>query len=232
MAALTNLGPWERKRLRTSLEIEVAGLRLLADQADRPEHTGAGITVEQISAAAGISTRTFFRYFKNTRELVTGVPIRETERICDLVMARPPEEGLLEAFRAVFQRFGERQDERDIEMAEVELERQALALWTELVRADPDSLRSDSRVMTALADGLERVINDRHRLGPDSALERGALAAALAGAVWFVYVRWLETGSVGSLPAQLDSAFDALATLHETTPVIAGQGRPGGRPLG
>src|SRR5260221_49520 len=61
------------------------------------------VTVEQIAATAGISTRTFFRYFRNVRDILTAVPLRETEQICDNLRARPASEHLLEAFHAIFE---------------------------------------------------------------------------------------------------------------------------------
>ena len=72
---------WERRRIQMSLRIERAGLELLSDRG--LEH----VTVDQIAAAAGISTRTFFRYFRNPRDILTAVPVRESRRMCRALLA-------------------------------------------------------------------------------------------------------------------------------------------------
>ncbi len=201
----SNADMWERKRILTSLEIERAGLALMAE-------IGIGsVTVEQIAAAAGISTRTYFRYFRNARNLLTGVPIRESRRICQVVMARPPDEGLLEAFHAVFTTGGAA---AVLQGEHVLLELETTALWGQVVRAAPDAVRLESEATTVLAASLEDVVRTRVDLGRDDPDAVGALSAAVAAVVWFVYVRWIERGSGDSLAVHLDTAFDALARLH------------------
>ena len=55
-----NPGAWEQRRVQVALRIELAGLQLI-------EERGLDdVTVEQIATEAGISVRTFFRYFRNT----------------------------------------------------------------------------------------------------------------------------------------------------------------------
>ncbi|WP_051570699.1 TetR/AcrR family transcriptional regulator [Cryptosporangium arvum] len=57
----------ERRRLATAAEIEAAALELFA--CGGSEHT----TVDDIAAAAGVSPRTFFRYFPTKEDAVLGV---------------------------------------------------------------------------------------------------------------------------------------------------------------
>ncbi|MFG1922949.1 TetR family transcriptional regulator [Cryptosporangium sp. NPDC048952] len=57
----------ERRRLATSAEIEAAAFELFAERGS--EHT----TVDDIAAAAGVSPRTFFRYFPTKEDAVLGV---------------------------------------------------------------------------------------------------------------------------------------------------------------
>ena len=117
------LGPWERRRIRTSLEIECVALQEIADRGLD------SVTGEQIANAAGISTRTFFRYFKNVRDVLTAVTSRETERLCALVRARPLDEPLLDAFRAVYQDFAAiDQGLQDTDQDDAELKAKASAM--------------------------------------------------------------------------------------------------------
>jgi AcrR family transcriptional regulator len=200
------LGPWERKRLRASLEIERVGLSLIADRGLD------AVTVDQIAAAAGISTRTFFRYFRNVPDILTGVPLRETEHICDTLTGRPAGEHLLDSFHAIFE-----QRERDADPGDhvdLPLELEALALWGRIVVEKPEAVRTHSYVTTVLASGLEDVIRTRLGIDDDDDFTAGVLASALAGVIWFAYVRWLETGQQGSLPTSLKVASDKLAELY------------------
>ena len=54
-----NQGAWEQRRVQVALRIELAGLQLIG------ERGLDDVTVEQIAKEAGISVRTFFRYFRN-----------------------------------------------------------------------------------------------------------------------------------------------------------------------
>jgi AcrR family transcriptional regulator len=207
-AATARLAAWERRRVRTALEIERAGLALMA------ERGLDDVTAEQVANAAGLSLRSFFRYFRNTRDLLTGVPRRETSRICGLVLARPPDEDLIDAFLAVFDQY--LGDELTSDNAELELD--AIRLWTDIVRRWPDAAQVLSEVTGSLGAGLEQVVRTRLAVDEDDALIPGALGAALTGVVWFTYVRWVRRGD--SYPVQLDleEAFRALAELHVVPP--------------
>ena len=58
----------ERKKQRTAAEIHGCARRLVA------ERGLAGVTVDQICEAAGISPRTFFNYFPSKGSAVLGIP--------------------------------------------------------------------------------------------------------------------------------------------------------------
>jgi AcrR family transcriptional regulator len=199
-------GAWERKRIRTSLEIECVALGLLSDRGLD------SVTVEQIAAAAGISTRTFFRYFRNVRDVLTGVPLRESVRVCAALMARPPDEGILDALRAVYT-YDEAEAVAAASTENAELERRAVELWGSIVRAAPDAVLAESHATTVLAARLEMALHPRLRLESDDADAAGVVSAALAAVIWSVYVRWLERGVGDSLARHLTRAFEVLASL-------------------
>jgi TetR/AcrR family transcriptional regulator, regulator of mycofactocin system len=203
----SNADVWERKRIQMSLRIECAGLALLSQR-------GLGeVTVEQIATAAGISTRTFFRYFRNATDVLTPVPVRESERICRLLMARPPAEGLLDAFHAVFAAGGAL---ADVATEHSGRELEAARLWSEIVRAAPDVVQSESRATSVLAAELEHVVRQRLSVGADDDETVGVLSAAFAAVIWFVYTRAIEHADDVGLSAHLDKAIHALAGLHDS----------------
>jgi AcrR family transcriptional regulator len=86
----------ERKRRLVRDQLGEAALRLLAGQGY--EET----TVEQIVAAAGVSRRTFFRYFKSKEDVVVESVTDMGEAILAELAARPTRESPEAAVRAAF----------------------------------------------------------------------------------------------------------------------------------
>jgi AcrR family transcriptional regulator len=198
-------GIWERKRIRTSLEIECVALELIS------ERGLDDVTVEQVAAAAGISTRTFFRYFRNVRDVLTPVPVRESARVCEALLARAPGEGLLDSLRAVYQYTAA--DVAALHSENAALELRSVELWGRIVHTAPDTVLAESHATTVLAAGFENVIRARLPLGAGDPDAPGVAAAALAAVFWFVYVRWLERGDLDPLSGYLTRAFEVLAEL-------------------
>ncbi|MEV0084984.1 helix-turn-helix domain-containing protein [Saccharopolyspora sp. NPDC050642] len=72
-----------RRTMRTRAAIEAAALKLFTEQGF------ASTTVEQIAEAADIAPRTFFRHFPSKDAVLFGDPGRETERMREVLAARP-----------------------------------------------------------------------------------------------------------------------------------------------
>ena len=86
----------QRNRERTADEIATAAFSLFA------ERGFAVTTVEQIAAAAGVSTRTFFRYFPTKEDVVFGDHAAAVARLrAALAEAEPGEPPLRRVRRAV-----------------------------------------------------------------------------------------------------------------------------------
>jgi AcrR family transcriptional regulator len=66
------------------------------------EHGYEGVTVDQIAAAAGMSKRTFFRYFPSKDDLVIGKYDLFGDRMAGSLDARPADEPVWESLRRVF----------------------------------------------------------------------------------------------------------------------------------
>jgi len=84
----------ERNRQAAYAEISEIAMRLFMEQGF--DNT----TVEQIAAAAGVSPRTFFRYFATKEDIVTGDLVQLGEVVKAALQARPPQEGPWEALVA------------------------------------------------------------------------------------------------------------------------------------
>ena len=86
----------ERTRRAIQAEITATALRLFSERGfDRT-------TIEQIAANAGISRRSFFRYFDTKEDIVLGDLAALGLRVRDALEARPAGEGAWEALRAAF----------------------------------------------------------------------------------------------------------------------------------
>ena len=194
---------WERRRILVSLRIERAGLQLLHERGlDR-------VTVEQIANQAGISTRTFFRYFRNPRDILNAVPRREAHRMCQALLEGPADESLLDGFHAWF---GETDHGRDLSSPTGRLEAESLVFWSGIVHAAPDVVQFESRAISVLSAELEEVLRQRLAFGPDDDEKVGVLTAAFSAVIWYVYTRSLSEGPPGLLQ-RLDQAFELLGQL-------------------
>jgi AcrR family transcriptional regulator len=67
------------------------------------EHGFDHVTVEQIAAAAGMSARSFHRYFPAKEDVVIGDPTRWGEHVRDALAARPADEPVWESLRLSFE---------------------------------------------------------------------------------------------------------------------------------
>jgi AcrR family transcriptional regulator len=200
---------WEQRRILVSLRIERAGLQLMIDQGLDD------VTVDQIAREAEISVRTFFRYFRNPRDVLTGVPARESRRMCDALLARAAGESLLDGFHAWFHDM----TEREVSSPRGALEAETFTLWSAIVRAEPDLVQSESRALMVLGADLEEVVRRRVGFGPDDDAKVGVLSAALSAVIWHVFARSLVDGDAAGLSARLDEAFDLLDLLHSRATV-------------
>jgi AcrR family transcriptional regulator len=159
------------------------------------------VTIEQIAEAAGISMRTYFRYFAGRDDVLAALPMRKLEAISHFVRARPPEETLVEALsRAV----------AAAQASETELD--MVLLWGIAVHRSPDAaLKAMAHSALSMNSVFQTIVAER--LGIDEFdLRAGALGAAISGLVAFAYSRWVAKGGVGSLADMLAESF---ATLSE-----------------
>jgi AcrR family transcriptional regulator len=76
----------QRKRQLVSDELKVAALQLLAAKGFD------AVTVDQIVAAAGVSRRTFFRYYASKEDVVVEMLETLGEQICHELSGRPAQE--------------------------------------------------------------------------------------------------------------------------------------------
>ncbi|MEU0288202.1 helix-turn-helix domain-containing protein [Streptomyces sp. NPDC006147] len=178
----------ERKKRATRAALTEAAVRLAAEQgADQ-------VTVEAISAAAGVSVRTFFNYFDSRDDAFVVVDADASERVRRSLLAAPPGLSPLEALREALA----------TELREAERQHELWSLHARVLRASPHLLVRNLGAQTADETGLAEAIAARIRAGetpapPEDGVDRAApglyprLLAAVAGAAVRVSVQhWCE----------------------------------------
>src|SRR5271154_6346541 len=91
--AADDRGRRDRKKQATRRALRFAALELVA------ERGFAHVTVEDISEAADVATRTFFNYFPTKESAVIGADPERIEELQANLLARPPAESPLQALR-------------------------------------------------------------------------------------------------------------------------------------
>src|ERR1700737_2718051 len=81
----------ERNRRAVGAELPEVALQLLT------ERDFESVTIDEIAAEAGVSRRTFFRYFASKEDVVFAFLDHWARRLFEEVAARPPEEGPITA---------------------------------------------------------------------------------------------------------------------------------------
>jgi len=183
----------EHKRV-TRAALEEAALALFAR--DGYEQT----TVEGIAAEAGVSVRTFFRYFSGKRHVLFGdVAFERITRLRRLLSARPSHEDPLESVRAVL-------DASDFtDPGELEQIRLRMRLMFDQPSLVPMYLTTiqELRQEVALFVAARRGVSPTHPYP--------LLVSAAASAAWDVALHAWATGHPGDLADLRRSVFDQLA---------------------
>jgi mycofactocin system transcriptional regulator len=183
-----------RRRATSGRELESHALRLFAERGF--EHT----TVDDIAHAAGISRRTFFRYYASKNDLVWGGFDREVGRLAARLLDAPAELPLMDALRDGV-RFVNR-----VEPSELPLHRRRMELILRVPALQAHSALRYAAWRQAVADFAGR----RLALPPDS-LRPQAIAYAALGVALAAYEEWLRHDQA-ELDQLLDAALRGLAT--------------------
>ncbi|CAM5551003.1 TetR family transcriptional regulator OS=Streptomyces tendae OX=1932 GN=GUR47_05350 PE=4 SV=1 [Streptomyces tendae] len=166
----------ERKKRATRAALAEAAVRLAA------EHGAEKVTVEAISAAAGVSVRTFFNYFDSRDDAFVVIDADAGARIRRAVLEAPAELSPLAALREAMA----------AELAEAEQQHELWRLHAEVLHASPHLLaRGVGAHMAAEADLADAIAERLRGAGGTSGAGSGAragsglyprLLAAVAGA--------------------------------------------------
>src|SRR6266480_3558017 len=159
-------------------------------------------TIDDLAAAAGMSKRTFFRYFASKEELVMGKYEVLGEQLAEDLAARPADEPIWASLRQVFGRL--------VEYSESEARGTASVAMEKIVRDHPalnaSYLERLSRIQELVLDEV------RTRTGrPDPADPRtAAIVGAAFSCLIAAWTTWLTTNQAQPFGELLDQAMDAI----------------------
>lgn len=186
------MGLRELKKTRTRQAVQQEAMHLFAVQGY------AATTVEQIAAAAEISTATFYRYYRDKEDIVFGDD--DHALVEEVIAARPVHEPLADTLGSLFQRLA----------AELEADREAVLIRVRLMHGVPGLQARRWATRHKTAELMARLLAPRAGTACDDPRLRLAIAVALAAEAETV-LYWARTGGTASL-ADLLSA--ALATIN------------------
>jgi AcrR family transcriptional regulator len=181
----------ERRRRLVRADIGRVAIDLFA------ERGYDAVTVDDIAAAAGISQRTFFRYFATKDEIVLDYERRLVDRLVVAVAARPAGEGAVTALRNAY-----------VDTSRVVPdERERVVQLGRILAATPE-LRASAQAAHAHNGPLLHEVARRLGVPADDRRARAVTAAmtSVAAAEW---AAWVDGGGVGD-PAERIGAVLAL----------------------
>ncbi len=171
-----------RRLARTRADIQNAAFDLF-------ERNGFdAVTIDQIAERAGISPRTYFRYFEAKSDLIFGVITGPLERIADALDARPTTEAIGHAFSAALHDALDSMDDASVA---------GLHRASAILRS-AESLRAlSTSAMPAREQRLEAALHARLPAGPTTVPAR-FLATSLNIALWMAMDLDADPGSAQS----------------------------------
>jgi AcrR family transcriptional regulator len=198
MAQTDMVGLRERKKHRTTLALQDAAYRLFAQKGYHQT------TVDDIAAAAGVSTRTYYRYYRNKEDVVLG-PLGELlEHYREILAGRPSSEPAMQALQESFMEFTS------------EVEDPVMRTRLELVAAEPELQRGAFELGTRWQN---EITADLAVKAPGGQTDRRSLwlAAGMAITLWVGSLRlWVEAGGKRALTDVVADTFSSIADLVRT----------------
>lgn len=156
-------------------------------------------TVAEIAEAAGLTKRTFFRYFSDKREVLFNGAHELRERWIGGIEAAPPDVGPMVAVSAGL----------DV-VAELFADRHPFAgMRARIVAANPELLERELIKLQSLADAITAALTDRGVSG------NAATLAAQAGVTVFqvAFARWVEQDDPAALRRLMDESLEELRAV-------------------
>jgi len=203
----------QRRRDFTADEIERAAIELFA------ERGFTEVTVDEIAEAAGISPRTFFRYFPTKAHVVGAHRKRINHRLVRAFQARPASESTVIALKEAF-----------LSTAKMRSEDRERTVLVGRLLTSPDPLVSND-VGYDLDHRAEMVnlVAKRYGVNPAKDMRPAILVGAMGAAAQTAFVTWLDRGGRGELAELMAEAIGVvmvgLAAIDRPPAAISRKGK-------
>lgn len=197
------VGLRERKKLATRQALSSAALRLALERGLE------NVTIEDITAAAGVSLRTFRNYFASKYESITALGAERARRIGASLLERPAEEPLWEALTSAVLQYYEGADQ---------------ALGTDTMTAlrlilNAPAMRGEYlKINSEIQNALSAAIAQRTGTDPAADMFPQILAGAVTAASQVALRRWYAADPPVPLRPILERALEQLATACSQPP--------------
>jgi TetR/AcrR family transcriptional regulator, regulator of mycofactocin system len=186
---------WDRRRRRIAEQIETVAIGLFAERGYN------SVTLEQIAAEAGVSTRTLTRYFPLKEDLLLELPRRASRAMAD-ALARTTLSP--EPVADLWQLWGDLTVEYSTSLGQFFTWRRAATTAPEI------SARVMGEQSAALAPLLAAHFADAMGLSLDEDVRPRTLAAAVSAANAAVVDFWLQRGGTDALDDLFATALEGL----------------------
>lgn len=196
----------ERKRLATKRAIEVAAVRLVA------ENGLDGVTVDEISHVADVSPRTFFNYFASKEIAIIGdAPELPDDDQLEIYIHARAGTSIFDGLGALLANSTEGASD-DAEL---------LHLRRNLLKQHPELFAMRMTAMRAFEEQLREVVARRLAIdepllakNPDALLSKSRLVTMVAfGAMRHAWSCWADNDASGALADRLRDSFDELGRI-------------------
>jgi AcrR family transcriptional regulator len=162
-------------------------------------HSFESVTVEDIARAAGISARTFFRYFPSKDDIVLDLVVRLQDRLIAAFADRPAQEGVVGALHRAY-----------VATATVPRKDRARVLQVGRILVSSPGLRAASYGQP-WANRAPIVALAAQRMGTSPADPRPRIiTAAMAAVATTEWHAWVDDGETSDPAKRIDAALTAL----------------------
>jgi AcrR family transcriptional regulator len=184
----------ERHRRLTAAEIEEAALRMFA------ERGFDAVPVDDIAIAAGISRRTFFRYFSSKEDVLFHENTQRQVELAEALSARPAGEPVLTALRHAILSM----------VSDFEQERERLLRRLRIIYGSPALQAGALGRQQSWEQAVSELVAQRLGVDPVVDLRPGVVASTTLAAVRVAIGMWLAGEGRANLPALVAEALDLL----------------------
>ena len=157
-------------------------------------------TIDEVCQDAGISRRTFFRYFPDKETLAFPHRNERLQRFIDLLGNAPADESPVRSLRRIAQLFAK----------EYMQHRVSLLAQQRLIQTAPALLAREHEVDRDWEVGMARAFRTRYGLDHEAELRARVLAGAAIGVIRATMRHWFASGAKADLAKLGDEALDRL----------------------